>query len=175
MRTEFGVALLSLGLALGVVFAQEKETKSTAKPIPEQPPAYPRVDVDSVWHFHYEGKQRKGDLLQLADPEGEEGQGRTLVITQLEVRMRVTMRARLVSHHRLDTKKNGKNVWAKEIVRSELFSLGWLDGTSKYMAWNYSGWVGIPFAVGTRPSLEFRQGGGDIAVYAEGYWVRKKS
>jgi len=85
------------------------------------------------------------------------------------------MRARLVEHRRLNRKSNGKSVCKKEIVRSELFSLGWLDGTSKFMAWNYSGWVGMRFPAGTRPSMEFRQGSGDIAVYAEGYWVRNKS
>jgi len=157
-----------MGLVLGVVFAQEKETTTTEKAVPvKQRPVTPRIDVDSIWRYSYEGKQSKGSFLQLADPDGEEGGGRTLVITQIEIRMRQTMRVRLVSHKKLDD-----GGWKREVVRGELLSVGWLDTTSKYMASAYSGWVGIQFKPGTRPSLEFRQGGGDITIYAEGYWAK---
>ena len=168
MRSGFGIVLVAMGLVLGVVFAQEKETTTTEKVVPvKQRPITPRIDVDNIWRYSYEGRQAKGSLLQLADPDGEEGGGRTLVITQIEIRMRQTMRVRLVSHKKLE----GGGGWTKEVVRGELLSVGWLDTTSKFMASAYSGWVGIQFKSGTRPSIEFRQGSGDITIYAEGYWA----
>jgi len=164
-----GFILVAVGLVLGVVVAQEKETTTKAKAIPAtQRPVTPRIDVDNIWRYSYEGTQSKGSFLQIADPDGEEGGGRTLVITQIEIRMRQTMRVRLVSHKKLE----GGGGWKKEVVRGELLSVGWLDTTSKFMASAYSGWVGIQFKSGTRPSLEFRQGSGDITIYAEGYWAR---
>ena len=164
-----GFMLVAVGLVLGVVVAQENETTTTAKAVPlKQPPVTPRIDVDNIWRFHYEGKKSNGEFLQLADPDGEEGGGRTLVITQIEIRMRQTMRVRLVSHKKL----GGRDGWKKEVVRGELLSVGWLDTTSKFMASAYSGWVGIQFKSGTRPSIEFRQGSGDITIYAEGYWAK---
>ena len=168
MRLGIGIVVLCVGLVLGVVFAQE-ETKTVAPPVVEQPPVIPRVAVDNIWRYHYEGKKGKGEFLEIADPEGEVGKGRTLVITNMDVRMRQTMRASLIQHVR-----TAKQRWKKEVVRSELFSIGWLDGTTKFMAWNYSGWVGMRFKPGTRPALAFTQGSGDLAVYAEGYWVRNR-
>ena len=100
MRAGIGVIVLCVGLALGVVFAQEKETKTVAPPVVEQPPVIPRVDVDNIWRYHYEGKKGKGEFLEIADPEGEVGKGRTLVITNMDVRMRQTMRASLIQHVR---------------------------------------------------------------------------
>jgi len=129
MRSGFGVVLVAIGLVLGVVFAQEKETTTTADKPAKQPAVTPRIAVDDIWRYHYEGKKSNGEFLQLADPEGEEGDGRTLVITQIEIRMRQTMRVRLVSHKKLRGERNGRPVWQKEIVRGELLSVGWLDTT----------------------------------------------
>ena len=57
------------------------------------------------------------------------------------------------------------------LSRSQLFSIGWLDGTTKYAVSQYKSDVGMKFGPTTRPSLEITQGGGDMAVYVEGFWA----
>lgn len=168
MRRGIGIAsLLVLGMTLGVAFSQDDgakpETKTTAED-PSRP--RDRLRPDQMWNYHYEGKVKKGGFLELAQPDQEnEGKGRTLVITSLEVRQPQSMRWRLVEHV-----KAGKE-WKKIMRRSELFSQGWLDGTSKNMVAAYWGWVGMKFGHESRPSIEIRQGSGDVAVYGEGYWA----
>ena len=128
------------------------------------------IQLDRLWSYHFEGKQRKGEFLELAQPDAmRRGKGRTLVITHLEVRMRQTMRLSVVEHERIRVK--GKDKWKKILRRSELFSMGRLDNTSKFMISNYTSDIGMTFGPDSRPSLEIRQGGGDMAVYAEGYWA----
>jgi len=163
MSRGLGVlCLMLLGLFLGVAFSQE-ESKTSEKRAPTLREA---VDTDRIWSFHFEGSKQKGEFLELARPDKEaEGEGRTLVITHLEVRQRQTMRWRFVEH-----RKEGSS-WKKIMRRSELFSLGWLDGTTKYMASGYSSFVGMKFGPESRPAIEIRQGSGDMAVYAEGYWA----
>ena len=168
MHRGIGVlCLLLLGLFLGVAFSQDeekpKETKTTAeKPVVTRDP----IGTDRMWSFYYEGVQKRGAFLEMAQPDAEnEGKGRILVITSLEVRQSQSMRWRLVEHQ-----KDGKK-WKKVVRRGELFSQGWMDGTSKNMVAGYWGWVGMKFGPTSRPSIEMRQGSGEIAVYAEGYWA----
>ncbi|MHC4937382.1 MAG: hypothetical protein ACYTHK_00250 [Planctomycetota bacterium] len=166
MRGTIGVAcLLLLGLSLGVAFSQD-ETKTAEPEEKKDPTLREPVAVDRMWSFHWEGSKEKGSFLELARPDAEKkGEGRTLVITHLEVRQRQTMNWRFVEH-----RKEGRG-WKKITRRSHLFSLGWLDGTSKYMVSGYSSLVGMKFGPKSRPSIEVRQGSGDMAVYAEGYWA----
>ena len=159
MRTGIAVFLV----CLGAVMAQgSEETKTVARQ--KTPLIRESIPTDRMWSFHFEGKKRNGDFLELAQPEG-----RTLVITHLEVRMRQTMRLSVVEHKRVRTK--GKEAWKKTLRRSELFSIGHLDGTTKYAVSQYKSDIGMKFDGDMRPSLEITQGGGDMAVYAEGYWV----
>ena len=178
MRGGFGIAfLVLLGVFLGVAFSQEEapeEAKEKAKETNETKTAEKKrdpvlrepVDIDRMWSFHFEGERKKRSFLVLARPDEErKGKGRTLVITHLEVRQRQTMNWRFVEHRK--TKKG----WEKITRRSELFSLGWLDGTTKYMVVGYSSFVGMKFGPTSRPAIEIRQGSGNMAVYAEGYWA----
>ncbi|MHC4849881.1 MAG: hypothetical protein ACYTEG_15715, partial [Planctomycetota bacterium] len=160
MRGTIGIAcLLLFGLSLGVAFSQESKTVEPKDPVLREP-----VALDKMWSFHFEGKKQNGDFLELARPDAEkEGEGRTLVITHLEVRQRQTMNWAFVEHKKLGSK------WKKNLRRSSLFSIGWLDGTTKYMVTGYSSYVGMKFGPKSRPSIEITQGSGNMAVYAEGY------
>ena len=159
MRTAIAIVLVFLG----AVMAQGSEETKTAEP-KAQPMLRESVPLTRMWSFHFEGKKRKGDFLELAQSDG-----RTLVITHLEVRMRQTMRLAVVEHKSVNNK--GKQAWKKKLRRSELFSIGHLDGTTKYSISQYKSDIGMKFGEDMRPSLEITQGGGDMAVYAEGYWV----
>jgi len=165
MRTGIAVLLVFLG----AVMAQGSEETKTSERKPG-PMLRQGMSTAQMWSFHYEGKQKKGEFLELAQPDAQrQNEGRTLIITHLEVRMRQTMRAAVVEHSK--TRVRGKDGWKKKLRRSELFSIGWLDGTTKYAVSQYKSDVGMKFGPTTRPSLEITQGGGDMAVYAEGYWA----
>ena len=156
------IAALVLLVLLGAVVAQESKTKEAGRPPTLREP----VDIDRMWSFHFQGKKNKGEMLELARPDAErKGRGRTLIITHLEVRQRQTMRWAF-----LEFEKVGKK-WKRNLRRSEYFSQGWLDGTTKFMVSGYSSLVGMKFPPNTRPTLNITQGSGDMAVYAEGYWA----
>jgi hypothetical protein len=159
MRTAIAVVLVFLG----AVMAQGSEETKTSEP-EAQPMLRESIQLNRMWSFHFEGKKRNGDFLELAQPDG-----RTLVITHLEIRMRQTMRLAVVEHKSVTVK--GKQTWKKKLRRSELFSIGHLDGSTKYSISQYKSDLGMRFGEDMRPSLEITQGGGDMAVYAEGYWV----
>jgi len=131
-----------------------------------------KVDTSMIWNFHFEGKKRKGDFLELTEPK--EGRNRTLVITKLEMRMRQSTRIRVIEHNQSEDKvtRRGKPLWTKTVRRSELFSLGKVESTSKWVQSDYDSLTGIKFKPGARPALEITQGGGEMAIYAEGYWSR---
>lgn len=157
------LAALAVAIAFGVASAQE--SKTTAEP----PPGRGGLDPELVWNFHYEGKKKGGEFLELLTPE--EGRERALVITHLEMRVRQSTQVQVVEHRKV--KRQGKEVWEKAVRRSELFSLGTLDSTTQYIASGFDSTVGMRFDGGTRPALEITSGGGEMAVYAEGYWSRK--
>lgn len=154
-----GLAALLLGVGLGVVLAQDG-TKTVADPPAKKDP---RDYTDRIWNFSWEGKKDKGDVLELAKCEG-----RSLVITHFELRQRITMRLSIVEYFKPPKKKR----WKPRVRRSDLFSLGGREATSKYMASGFSTYTGLRFEPGVRPSLIVTQGGGDFAVYAEGYWSK---
>ena len=165
MRTGIAILLVFLGavMAQGSEETKPQETKTVAKG--PTPLIRESIPTSRMWSFHFEGKKRKGEFLELAQPDG-----RTLIITHLEVRMRQTMRLAVTEHKRI--KVRGKDTWKKTVRRSELFSIGYLDGTTKYAVSQYKSDIGMKFTKDMRPSLEITQGGGDMAVYAEGYWVQ---
>jgi len=165
MRTGIAVVLV----CLAAVMAQGSEETKTSERAP-QPMLRESIQPARMWSFHFEGRKKKGEFLELAQPDAErEGKGRTLVITHLEIRMRQTMRLSVVEHKA--KRVRGKDTWKKSLRRSELFSMGRLDYTTKYMMTNYASDLGMKFGPDMRPSLEITQGGGDMAVYAEGYWA----
>ena len=165
MRTGIAVVLVFLG----AVMARGSEETKTSEP-KKQPMLRESIQLNRMWSFHFEGKKRNGDFLELAQPDADTSKnGRTLVITHLEIRMRQTMRLAVVEHESVTVK--GKQKWNKKLRRSELFSIGYLDGSTKYSISQYKSDLGMKFGPTSRPSLEITQGGGDMAVYAEGYWV----
>jgi len=154
-----GLAVLLLGVGLGVVLAQDG-SKTVADPPAKKDP---RDYVDRIWNFHWEGSKNNGDVLELAKCEG-----RTLVITHFELRQRITMRVAIVEYFKPPKKKR----WKSRVRRSDWFSLGGREATSKFMGSGFSTYTGMKFGAWTRPSLVITQGGGDLAVYAEGYWSK---
>ena len=87
--------------------------------------------------------------------------------------MRQSTRIRVIEHSEA-SRRHGKPVWKKTVRRSELFSLGRVESTSRWVASDYDSQTGLKFLAGTRPALEITQGGGEMAIYAEGYWSRSK-
>ena len=171
--------LLAFALAVGLGFLLGGSPAARAQDTtPEQaapPPALPGVgvlDPDRIWNFHFDGKKRKGDFLELAALDAPEHRGRVLVLTHLVMSLPHGTRVEVVEFHR-DGAEEGqeKAPWKKRVRRSEAFSAGWVDSTSKGVLTGQSSLVGLKFGPMTRPTLAITQGGGDIAVYAEGYWA----
>ena len=163
-RTMFVAVVCAAAVALLWQSAVgQEETKTTADPIPG------RYDQRLIWNFHFHGKKRRGDVLELVKPE--DMRGRTLVVTKLELRMRQSTRVRVIEHEKVGERR-GKPVWKKRIRRSELFSIGTIDSTSKWVVSDYDSLYGLKFAPGSRPAVEVTFGGGEMAVYAEGYRSR---
>jgi len=163
-RTMFVAVVCGAAIALLWQSAVgQEETRTTADPIPG------RYDHRLIWNYHFHGKQKRGQVLELVKPD--QGRGRTLVITKLELRMRQSTRVQVIEHQKLGERR-GKPVWKKTIRRSELFSIGAMDSTSKWVVSDYGSLHGLKFAPGSRPAIEVTLGGGEMAVYAEGYWSR---
>ena len=163
-RTMFVAVVCAAAVALLWQSAVgQEETKSTADPIPG------RYDQRLIWNFHFRGKKRRGEVLELVKPE--EMVGRTLVITKLELRMRQSTRLQVIEHQKIGERR-GKPIWKKRVRRSDLFSIGTIDSTSKWVVSDYSSLYGLKFEPGSRPAVEVTLGGGEMAIYAEGYWSR---
>lgn len=173
MRIAFGILIACLVMfVLRDPVSGEEETKSTAQPLVPKLPSIPvntLVNTNQIWGFNFHGKIKRGRFLELARPDEK---NRTLVITQIEMRFTRSTRIAVVAHRKDPQRKraNGKSVWKKEIRRGGHFSLGYIESTSQYLMAGYGGLIGMAFPPNTRPSLECTLGGGEIAVYAEGYW-----
>ena len=104
----------------------------------------------------------------------KEARGRVLVITHMDLRIRQSTRVAVVEHRKVQRKKKfgGGKFWKKFLRRSELFSLGWRESSSQYTVSGFSLRAGMKFEADVRPALKITQGGGEMAVYAEGYWSR---
>ena len=130
---------------------------------------------DQIFNFHYHEKVKRGEFIELAQLDSQENRGRTLVITNLELRMRQSTRVQVVEHRKDKTKKrrDGKPFWNKTVRRGDGFSVGDFDSTTKWVKSGFNTLVGMKFDPGTRPSIEVTQGSGEIWIYAEGYYSRR--
>ena len=128
--------------------ATGQETKTVA----EQPNT--QIDTRNIFNFHFEGKKKRGDIIELTKPD--EGRGRVLVITKLDVRMRQSTRFKVIEHEKIGEKRNGKSKWKKRLRRSELFSHGQIESASKWIVVDYTSLHGMKFEKGMRPSLSRR-------------------
>lgn len=139
-------------------------------------PASPHAQLPSasqIWNFHFAGKKRRGDVIELVQLDDAKYGGKALVVTHLEMRIPQSMRVQLEEFwQELDKKqKDGKAAWSRRTVRGEAFSAGVIDSTSEWILVSYDSNTGIVFAPATRPSLEITFGGGDLEIWAEGYWA----
>lgn len=164
MRAWTAFALLAvLGLAMALPRAVGQETKSTTEKLPARIVV---LDPDEIWNFNWEGKKKSGQFLELL-PDLDK-QGRRLTITHLELRVGQSTEVQVVQHRKGPQERQ----WKKTVRRGPLFSLGMLDSTTRYVASGYSSLVGMAFDEYCRPAIEVTEGGGDLAVYAEGYWSK---
>jgi hypothetical protein len=141
-----------------------------------QDSAAPKMDAPSAAHlfnFHFEGKKRRGEVIELVQLDDPKYGGKALVITHLEMRIPQSMRAQLEEWWQEPNKKqrDGKPQWSKRVLRGDAFSTGLLDSTSEWIIINYDSRSGIVFAPATRPSIEINFGSGDLEVWADGYWA----
>jgi len=174
MRNNLGLVAFGALAALvlvSVLGAQEERPPSVA-PLP-----VPTVDTSLIWNFYYSGKRNKGDVIELAQLDDPSRGGKSLVITHIEICMPQSTRMELQEYRRdAEKKREGKLAWSKEVKRGEaLTSTGVRDSTSQWLVASYSSLIGIVFDPGTRPSLEVTFGGGEIEVWAEGYWAKGSS
>lgn len=169
------VLVCALAIGFGLRFADTPARAQDAAGGTEPQAALPGIGVlepDRIWNFHFEGAKRRGDFLELAALDADEHRGQVLVMTHLAMSLPHSTRLQVVEFHREgDDDGKRKTPWKKRVRRSEAFSLGWMDSTSKDILAGQSSLVGLKFEPGTRPTLEVTQGGGDIAIYAEGYWA----
>jgi hypothetical protein len=127
------------------------------------------TDASFLWNFHFAGKKKKGDVIELVQLDDAKYSGKALVVTHLGLRLSQSMRMEL-QEYRQDA---AKKAWAKTVRRGEAFSAGMLDHTNSWILADYDSRSGIVFEAGTRPSLELTFGSGDLEVWAEGYWALK--
>ncbi len=163
----------TLGLvALGTVAAVTLVSVLSAQDTPATPGAQ-APSASGIWNYHYEGKKRRGDVIELVQLDDPKYSGKALVITHLEMRLPQSMRIELEEFRQEPDKKqrDGKPAWARKVRRGAAFSAGFLDSTSEWIIVNYDSNTGIVFDAGTRPSLELTLGGGELEIWAEGYWA----
>ncbi len=166
MRNTLGLLVLGALVAVPLVSVLEAQD-APASPHSQLP------SVSRVWNFHYAGKKRRGDVIELVQLDDAKYGGKALVITHLEMRIPQSMRLQLEEFWQEPDKKqrDGKPAWARRVIRGEAFSAGVLDSTSEWILANYDSTTGIAFASATRPSLEVTFGSGDLEIWAEGYWA----
>jgi hypothetical protein len=171
MRITLGIAALGILAAVtlvSVLRAQEEEKKSVT-------PHAGAPDASHLWNFHFAGRKKRGDVIEMAQLDDPKHSGHALIVTHMELRLRQSMRMELVEF-RPDAKKkqpDGKPMWNKTTRRSEAFSAGVIDSTSEWVMVNYDTYTGTVFDPGTRPSLEVTFGSGEIEIWAEGYWATR--
>jgi len=175
MRNNLGlVALGALGAItlVSVLGAQEAQ-----KPVTAPPTASVLPDASMIWNYYYAGKKKRGDVIELARLDDPVYGGKALVITQIEIRIPQSTRLELQEYRQDAQKKqrDGAPGWKKIVRRGEaLMSAGFIDSTSQWLLSGYGSLVGCVFDPGTRPSLEVTFGGGDMEIWAEGYWAKPR-
>jgi hypothetical protein len=166
MRNTLGLILL------GAIAAVTLVSVLGAQDAPSAPGAR-APDASHIWNFHFEGKKKRGDVIELVQLDDPKYSGKALVITHLELRLSQSMRTELELFWQETDKKqrDGKPMWTRKVLRGEAFSAGFIDSTSEWIIVNYDSNTGIVFAPFTRPSIEITFGAGDMEVWAEGYWA----
>jgi hypothetical protein len=164
MRNHFGLVALSLLVAIILVSVLDAQDSPSA-------PAAP--SASHLWNFHFAGKKRRGEVIELSQLDDPKHGGKALVITHLEMRIPNSMRIELAEFVQEPDKKqrDGKPMWARKVKRGDPFSTGLHDSTSEWIMVHYDSNTGIVFTPGSRPSLELTLGGGDLEIWAEGYWA----
>ena len=164
MRNTLGLA------ALGAVAAITLVSVLDAQDAPASPQA---PNASRIWNFHFAGKKRRGDVIEMAQLDDPKYGGKALVVTHLEMRIPQSMKIELEEFRQEADKKqrDGKPAWARKVRRGTPFSAGILDSTSEWIIVNYDSNTGILFDPGTRPSLELMLGSGELEIWAEGYWA----
>jgi hypothetical protein len=164
MRNTLGLAALGLVVAVTLVSVLDAQDSPSA-------PATP--SASDIWNFHFTGKKRRGEVIELVQLDDPKHGGKALVITHLEMRIPNSMKIELAEFVQEPDKKqrDGKPAWARKVKRGDPFSAGFHDSTSEWLIVNYDSNTGIVFSPGSRPSLELTLGGGDLEVWAEGYWA----
>ncbi len=166
MRNTLGI------LALGMVAAVTLVSVLVAQDAPLAPGSAGPT-ASGIWNYHYAGKKRRGDVIEMIQLDDPKYSGKALVITHLEMRIPNSVRVELEEFRQDPGKKqrDGKPLWSRKVRRGEAFSAGILDSTSEWIIVNYDSNTGIVFDPSTRPSLELTFGSGDVAIWAEGYWA----
>ncbi len=169
MRNNLGlVAFGALAALVLVSVLGAQEERPSVAPLPAR-----MTDASLIWNFYYTGKRNKGDVIELVQLDDPSCSGKALVITHIEICMPQSTRMELQEYRKdPEKKREGKLAWSKEVRRGEaLTSTGFRDSTSQWLLAGYGSLTGIVFDPGTRPSLEVTFGGGDVEVWAEGYWA----
>jgi len=166
MRNTLGL------LVLGALVAVPLVSVLDAQDAPGSPHAQ-SPSASQIWNFHFEGKKKRGDVIELAQLDDPKYGGKALVITHLEMRIPQSMRFEVEEFWQEPDKKqrDGKPAWARRVLRGSAFSAGILDSTSEWIIVNYDSNTGIVFAPATRPSIELTFGNGELEIWAEGYWA----
>jgi len=166
MRNTLGLLVVGAIVAVALVSVLDAQD-SPASPAARMPSA------SQLWNFHFEGKKRRGDMIELVQLDDPKYGGKALVMTHLELRIPQSMRVQLWEYWQEPDKRqrDAKPQWARRVLRGEAFSAGKIDSTSDWIIVNYDSTTGIVFAPATRPSLELTFGGGNLEVWAEGYWT----
>jgi len=167
MRPRYAFLALALGLALLVtmLFAQDDgEHKTTTAPPPGT------IDTHLLWNFYFRGTRKKGDVLELAQLDGKESRGRSLVVTRIETRTPASMRFQVIEHRLVPAQPGAKPAWKKEVRRGDAFSADFITASTEWAGSSYDSFTGMLFSPNTRPALEITLGNGELCVYAEGYW-----
>jgi hypothetical protein len=166
MRNTLGI------LALGTVAAVTLVSVLAAQDAPVAPGG-PVPSASGIWNFHFAGKKRRGDVIELVQLDDPKYSGKALVLTHLEMRIPNSMRIELEEFRQDPDKKqrDGKPFWTRNVRRGWAFGTGILDSTSEWIMVNYDSNTGMVFDPGTRPSVELTLGSGDLEIWAEGYWA----
>ncbi|HEX5136144.1 MAG TPA: hypothetical protein VFY93_04170 [Planctomycetota bacterium] len=173
------LCLVALGALGAIALVSALGAQETQKPVTAPPTTALLPDASLIWNYYYSGKKKRGDVIELERLDDPAHGGKALVITHIEIRMPQSTRMELQEYRQDPQKKqrDGSPGWTKAVRRGEaLTSTGFIDSTSQWVLAGYGSLVGCVFDPGTRPSLEVTFGGGDVEIWAEGYWAtpRKK-
>jgi hypothetical protein len=166
MRNTLGL------LAIGALAAFTLVSVLGAQDSPASP-STPVPSASHLWNYHFVGKKKRGDVIELVQLDDPKYGGKALVVTHLEMRLPQSMRVDIEEFWQEPAKKqrDGKPFWERRVLRGSALNSGFLDSTSEWVIVNYDSRAGIVFAPNTRPSIELTLGSGELEIWAEGYWA----